>query len=64
MMDLNKAGTGATVDELLVSAKKTLSMAEQHYAAYEKIPLDARQDALRQTNSSNAIPLCTLRCRS
>ncbi|MBC3381149.1 methyl-accepting chemotaxis protein [Serratia fonticola] len=45
MMDLNKAGTGATVDELLVSAKKTLSMAEQHYAAYEKIPLDARQDA-------------------
>lgn len=45
MMDLNKAGTGATVDELLVSAKNTLSMAEQHYAAYEKIPLDARQDA-------------------
>ncbi len=30
MMDLNKAGTGATVDELLVSAKNTLSMAEQH----------------------------------
>ncbi|MBP0997860.1 methyl-accepting chemotaxis protein [Serratia fonticola] len=45
MMDLNKAGTGATVDELLVSAKNTLSMAEQHYTAYEKIPLDARQDA-------------------
>lgn len=45
MMDLNKAGTGATVAELLTSAKNTLSMAEQHYAAYEKIPLDARQDA-------------------
>jgi methyl-accepting chemotaxis protein-1 (serine sensor receptor) len=45
MMDLNKAGTGATVDELLVSAKNTLSMAEQHYVAYEKIPLDPRQDA-------------------
>lgn len=45
MMDLNKAGTGATVAELLTSAKNTLSMAEQHYAAYEKIPQDARQDA-------------------
>lgn len=44
MMDLNKAGTGATVAELLTSAKNTLSMAEQHYATYEKIPLDARQD--------------------
>ena len=53
---LNRAGTRYTmadrdngntagVDELLTLAKKTLSQAEQHYIAYEKIPLDEHQDA-------------------
>ncbi|TQI81112.1 methyl-accepting chemotaxis sensory transducer with TarH sensor [Serratia fonticola] len=45
MMDANKIGSGASVNDLLASAKSALSAAEQHYAAYEKIPLDARQDS-------------------
>ncbi|MBH2995894.1 Tar ligand binding domain-containing protein, partial [Serratia marcescens] len=44
MMDTNKIGSGATVTDLLTSAKSMLTVAEQHYAAYEKIPLDPRQD--------------------
>lgn len=45
MMDASKIGSGASVNELLSAAKNTLTVAEQHYAAYEKIPQDARQDA-------------------
>lgn len=45
MMDANKIGSGASVNDLLASAKSALNAAEQHYAAYEKIPLDARQDS-------------------
>lgn len=45
MMDANKIGSGASVNDLLTSAKSMLTVAERHYAAYEKIPLDPRQDA-------------------
>jgi methyl-accepting chemotaxis protein-1 (serine sensor receptor) len=45
MMDTNNIGSGATVAELLARAKSNLVVAEQHYAAYDKIPLNARQDA-------------------
>ena len=45
MMDANNIGSGASVTELLARAKSNLVVAEQHYAAYDKIPLDARQDA-------------------
>ncbi|RTF60374.1 HAMP domain-containing protein [Serratia marcescens] len=44
MMDTNKIGSGATIDELLAKAKEELGEAERHYAAYEKIPQDPRQD--------------------
>ena len=44
MMDTNKIGSGATIDELLGKAKEELAEAERHYAAYEKIPQDPRQD--------------------
>ncbi|WP_337261618.1 MULTISPECIES: methyl-accepting chemotaxis protein [unclassified Serratia (in: enterobacteria)] len=45
MMDASKIGSGASVNELLAAAKNTLTVAEQHYVAYEKIPQDTRQDA-------------------
>lgn len=44
MMDTNKIGSGATIDELLAKAKEELARAERNYAAYEKIPQDPRQD--------------------
>lgn len=45
MMDANKIGSGASVTDLLAGAKNNLLVAEQHYAAYDKIPLSPRQDA-------------------
>lgn len=45
MMDASHIGSGSTVAELLTFAKGALAVAEQRYAAYEKIPRDARQDA-------------------
>nr|AAA24797.1 tse [Klebsiella aerogenes] len=45
MMDTNKIGSGATIDELLAKAEKEkLARAERNYTAYEKIPQDPRQD--------------------
>ena len=44
MMDTNKIGSGATIDELLAKAKEELARAERNYTAYEKIPQDPRQD--------------------
>ena len=44
MMDTNKIGSGATIDELLAKAKEELARAERNYTAYEEIPQDPRQD--------------------
>ncbi len=38
MMDTNKIGSGATIDELLAKAKEELARAERNYTAYEKNP--------------------------
>lgn len=35
MMDTNKIGSGATIDELLAKAKEELARAERNYTAYE-----------------------------
>ncbi|MEB6336534.1 methyl-accepting chemotaxis protein [Serratia rhizosphaerae] len=44
MMDANKIGSGASVQDLLASARSALDEAQQRYAAYEKVPLGERQD--------------------
>ncbi|SQJ17542.1 Serine chemoreceptor protein [Serratia rubidaea] len=44
MMDANKIGSGASVQDLLASARSALGEAQQRYAAYEKVPLGERQD--------------------
>ena len=61
MMDTNKIGSGATIDELLGKAKEELAEAERHYAAYEKslrirVRIPSRQSAL-----SNSTTFCTAR---
>lgn len=43
MMDVNKTGSGATVDDLLQIAKSTLQQAEGRWADYEALPTDPRQ---------------------
>lgn len=43
MMDVNKTGSGATVDDLLQIAKSTLQQAEGRWAEYEALPIDPRQ---------------------
>ncbi|WP_279156184.1 methyl-accepting chemotaxis protein [Obesumbacterium proteus] len=43
MMDVNKTGSGATVDDLLQIAKTTLQQAEGRWAEYEALPVDPRQ---------------------
>ena len=43
MMDVNKTGSGATVDDLLQIAKTTLQQAEGRWAEYEALPIDPRQ---------------------
>ncbi|KID00447.1 chemotaxis protein [Hafnia alvei] len=43
MMDVNKTGSGATVDDLLQIAKTTLQQAEGRWAEYETLPIDPRQ---------------------
>ncbi|PLR31812.1 methyl-accepting chemotaxis protein II [Chimaeribacter californicus] len=44
MLDANQMGSGATVKELVAVAQKDLEIAGQHYANYQKIPLDAGQN--------------------
>ncbi|MBS0967493.1 HAMP domain-containing protein [Chimaeribacter arupi] len=44
MLDANQMGSGATVKELVAVAQKDLEIAAQHYANYQKIPLDAGQN--------------------
>lgn len=43
MMDVNKTGSGATVNDLLQIAKSTLQQAEGRWAEYEALPIDPRQ---------------------
>ncbi|WP_114193638.1 methyl-accepting chemotaxis protein [Edaphovirga cremea] len=44
MLDANQMGNGATVKDLVDIAQKDLKIAAQHYANYQKIPLDPSQD--------------------
>ncbi|MBU9826408.1 methyl-accepting chemotaxis protein [Rahnella perminowiae] len=44
MLDANQMGSGATVKELTDTATKDLQIAEQHFANYQKIPVDASQN--------------------
>lgn len=43
MMDVNKTGSGATVDDLLQIAKISLQQAEGRWGEYEALPIDPRQ---------------------
>lgn len=43
MMDVNKTGSGATVDDLLQIAKTSLQQAEGRWGEYEALPIDPRQ---------------------
>lgn len=43
MMDVNKTGSGATVDDLLQIAKTSLQQAEGRWEEYEALPIDPRQ---------------------
>ncbi|AIR59519.1 methyl-accepting chemotaxis protein [Klebsiella sp. Ap-873] len=43
MMDANKIGSGATVEELMAIASTSLKQAEVEWAAYEALPRDPRQ---------------------
>lgn len=43
MMDVNKTGSGATVDDLLQIAKTSLQQAEGRWGEYEVLPIDPRQ---------------------
>lgn len=64
MMDTNKIGSGATIDELLAKAKEELGEAERHYAAYEK----SRRIRVRTPSRRNALnsntTFCTVRSPS
>ncbi|RJT52677.1 methyl-accepting chemotaxis protein [Rahnella variigena] len=44
MLDANQMGSGATVKELIDTATKDLQIADQHFANYQKIPVDASQN--------------------
>ncbi|AEX51740.1 methyl-accepting chemotaxis protein [Rahnella aquatilis] len=44
MLDANQMGSGATVKELIDTATKDLQIADQHFASYQKIPVDASQN--------------------
>ena len=44
MLDANQMGSGATVKELVDTATKDLQIADQHFANYQKIPVDASQN--------------------
>ncbi|ALR78844.1 methyl-accepting chemotaxis protein [[Enterobacter] lignolyticus] len=44
MMDQNHIGSGATVNELMQIATKSLDEAEKRWAEYEALPRDPRQD--------------------
>lgn len=44
MMDINHTGSGPTVKDLISSAKGTLSVAEDRFKSYEKIPQNSSQD--------------------
>ncbi|MBU9834113.1 Tar ligand binding domain-containing protein [Rahnella sp. L72c] len=44
MLDANQMGSGATVKELIDNATKDLQIADQHFASYQKIPVDASQN--------------------
>lgn len=61
MMDTNKIGSGATIDELLGKAKEELAEAERHYAAYEKILRIRVRIPSRQSALSNSTTFCTAR---
>lgn len=64
MMDANKIGSGASVNDLLTSAKSMLTVAERHYAAYEKSRSTRARMRHRQKSSSSSTAFCTARCRS
>lgn len=54
MMDANKIGSGATVEELMAIASTSLKQAEVEWAAYEALPRDPRQsDAAAQEIKRN-----------
>ncbi|MRT58741.1 methyl-accepting chemotaxis protein [Enterobacteriaceae bacterium RIT693] len=54
MMDANKIGSGATVEELMGIASTSLKRAEVEWAAYEALPRDPRQnDAAAQEIKRN-----------
>ncbi|EJF29230.1 MULTISPECIES: methyl-accepting chemotaxis protein [Enterobacteriaceae] len=54
MMDANKIGSGATVEELMAIASTSLKQAEVEWAAYEALPRDPRQsDAAAQAIKRN-----------
>src|SRR5471032_698746 len=44
MLDANQMGSGATVKELVDTATQDLKIADQHFANYQKIPVDASQN--------------------
>lgn len=60
MMDTNKIGSGASVTDLLTSAKSMLTVAEQHYAAYEKFLSIRVRTCSPRKNSSNSMTSCTV----
>ncbi len=64
MMDTNKIGSGATIDELLAKAKEELARAERNYAAYEKSRRTRVRIRRRRKSLSSSMASCTARCRS
>ena len=64
MMDTNKIGSGATIDELLAKAKEELARAERNYTAYEKSRRTRVRILRRRKSLSSSMASCTARCRS